>query len=113
MDIYDIWVDLKPGQRDLDFIEHVGRYLGKLKADGHIEGFRISRRKLGLGIPGLGEFHISIHFRDLTQMDAAFNVVATREGEIERLHLPVYSMVTDFTSALYRDFPDRVRAQLP
>ncbi len=111
MDRYEIWVNLKDSRRDLEFSEAVGKYLGHLKSQGRCEGWTLTRRKFGFGPPGLGEFHISIHFKDLAQMDAAFGIVATREGEIERLHLPVYSMVTDFTSALYRDFPDPVRGK--
>lgn len=106
MDIYDIWVDLKPGQRDVEFAEHVARYLGKLKADGLIEGFRISRRKLGLGIPGLGEFHIAIETRDLAQLDRAFQAVSARADPVETLHHAVNSRVENFKAALYRDFPD-------
>ena len=111
MDRYEIWVNLKASRRDLEFAGAVGAYLDHLKGQGKCESWTLTRRKFGFGPVGLGEFHISIHFKDLTQMDAAFSVVATREGEVERLHLPVYSMVTDFTSALYRDFPDPVRAQ--
>lgn len=106
MDIYDIWVDLKPGQRDMEFVEHVGRYLGKLKADGLIEGFRVSRRKLGLGIPGLGEFHIAIETRDLAQLERAFQTVSSRADPVETFHHAVNSRVENFKAALYRDFPD-------
>ena len=111
MDHYEIWVNLKESRRDLEFVDAVDKYLGHLKSEGKIEGWNLTRRKFGFGPPGLGEFHISLHVRDVTQLDAAFNVVATRAGEVERLHHPVYSMVTDFTSALYRDFPDAVRTK--
>ena len=33
-----------------------------------------------------------------------------RHPPVERLHAPVYSMVTDFKAALYRGFPDPERA---
>ncbi|MDX2132757.1 MAG: DUF6614 family protein [Planctomycetota bacterium] len=110
MNYYEIWVNLKESHRDLEFCRAVDAYMGHLKAQGRLESWRITRRKFGFGPAALGEFHISIAFRDLTQLDAAFSHVATREGEVERLHHPVYSMVTDFTSALYRDFPDGERA---
>jgi hypothetical protein len=106
MDIYDIWVDLKPGQRDVEFAEHVGRYLGKLKADGLIESFRITRRKLGLGLPGLGEFHIAIETKDLAQLERAFQTVSARADPVETFHHAVNSRVVNFQAALYRDFPD-------
>jgi hypothetical protein len=92
MDLYHIWCDLKPGERDVEFAEHVSRYLGKLKADGLIAGFRLTRRKLGFGVPGLGEFHVMIETQDLTQLDRVFQAVSTR--------------AENFKAALYRDFPD-------
>lgn len=109
MDIYHIWVDPKPGQRDLDFAAHLGRYLGKLKADGLIAGYRLTRRKLGLGIAGLGEFHIMIETADLAQLERAFQAVSTRADPVESLHHAVNSRVDNFKAALYRDFPDPQR----
>ena len=65
MDIYHAWCDLKPGVSDIAFSEGVTRYLGHLKTEGLIEGWRLTRRKLGFGAPGLGEFHLMIEVRDL------------------------------------------------
>ncbi|MCC6950913.1 MAG: hypothetical protein IT433_05645 [Phycisphaerales bacterium] len=109
MNHYEIWVNLKDSRKDLEFCQAVSHYLGHLRDLGRLESWRITRRKFGFGPAGLGEFHISIAFRDLAQFDMAFGEVATRTGEVERLHMPVYSMVTDFQSALYRDFPDPQR----
>src|SRR6185295_3188217 len=109
MDLYHIWCDLKPGQRDVEFAEHVGRYLGKLKAEGLIAGFRVTRRKLGLGIAGLGEFHVAIETKDLAQLERAFQTVSTRADPVESLHHAVNSRVVNFQAALYRDFPDPQR----
>lgn len=109
MQHYEMWFNLKDSRRDLEFCRAVEAYLGHLRAQGRIEGWTLRRRKFGFGPPGLGEFNVTVHTKDMAQLDAAFDLVATREGEIERLHMPVYSMVTDFVSALYRDFPDPVR----
>jgi hypothetical protein len=106
MDLYHIWCDLKPGQRDVEFAEHVGRYLGKLKADGLIADFRLTRRKLGFGVPGLGEFHVIIETQDLAQLDRAFQTVSSRADPVESFHAAVNSRVQNFQAALYRDFPD-------
>lgn len=110
MNYYEIWVNLRDGRKDLEFCKAVDAYLGHLQKQGRLQSWKITRRKFGFGPDGLGEFHISIAFADLAQMDMAFGEVATRDGEVERLHHPVYSMVTDFKSALYRDFPDRERS---
>lgn len=109
MDIYHIWCDLKPGTKDVEFCDNVGRYLGRLRDDGQIGGFRLTRRKLGLGGEGLGEFHIMIEVEDLAQLESAFQRVATRAGEIESFHHAVNSLVANPRFALYRDFPDAVR----
>lgn len=110
MDIYHIWVNLRDSRRDLEFARAVDAYLGHLKSEGSLEGWRLTRRKLGFGPAELGEFHIQVFARDMGQLELAFSRAATRAGEVERLHASVYSMVTDFRSALYREFPDAVRA---
>ena len=109
MNLYHIWCDLKPGVRDLAFSEKLGAYLGHLKEQGLIEAFRLTRRKLGLGAPGLGEFHVTIEVRDLAQLDVAFEHVAGRREPVEGFHFGANSLVTNATFALYRDFPDPVR----
>lgn len=110
MDIYHIWCNLREGVRDLEFCGHLQRYLGQLQARGLVAGYRLTRRKLGLGPPGLGEFHIAIEVTDLGQLDQVFRHVAARDEAIEALHRPVYASVRDVTFALYRDFPDPFRA---
>ena len=42
MDIHHAWCDLKPGVSDIVFCEGVARYMGHLKAEGLIEGWRLT-----------------------------------------------------------------------
>lgn len=109
MNHYMIWCNLRESRRDLEFAANVAAYMGFLQKQGKIESWALTRRKFGFGPDGMGEFHICISCRDLAQLDEAFGTVATRTGEVERLHAPVYAMVTDFKAALYRDFPDPQR----
>jgi hypothetical protein len=111
MDIYHIWCDLKPGIGDLDFQQQVAAYLGHLRDQNVIEAWRLTRRKLGLGPPTHGEFHVMIEVRNLAQLDAAFNRVASRREPVEGFHFGVNSLVQNAVFALYRDFPDPVRHQ--
>jgi hypothetical protein len=111
MNYYDMWVDLRDSRHDLAFCQAVDAYLGHLKSQGNLVDWTLTRRKFGFGPDGLGEFHIRVAFTDLAQLDACFGVVATRTGQVEQLHNPVYSMVTNFKSALYRDFPDPQRVR--
>ena len=80
MNYYEIWVNLRESQKDLEFSKAVHGYMEHLRGRGVIEHWRLTRRKFGFGPPGLGEFHISIGCKDLAQLDAAFGVVATRAG---------------------------------
>ena len=109
MDLYHVWCNLKDGASDTEFAERSHDYLGHLKADGLIAGYRITRRKLGLGPPRLPEFHIVIEVEGLDQLDRAFGRVAARTDPVEGLHHAVNSLATDAIFALYRDFPDTVR----
>ncbi len=111
MDRYEIFCDLKPGVPDLELADAVAAYLDWLVERGLIASWRLTRRKLGLGIEGLGEFHITLDVVDLAQLDAAFSLVASRTGEVEERHAAVFSRVRNARFALYRDFPDAVRAR--
>jgi hypothetical protein len=109
MDIYHTWCSLKPGVSDTEFADKAAAYLGHLQSQGLIERWRLTRRKLGFGPPGLGDFHLMIETRDMAQLDAAFSHVASRREPVEGFHAHVNALVTDATFALYRDFPDAVR----
>ena len=113
MDIYHIWCNLKEGVRDLEFCSAATQYLDHLKAEGRLQDYRITRRKLGLGPAQLPEFHILLEFEDLAQLDHAFRQVASRGDPVESFHHAVNSKVRDVLFALYRDFPDpaRIRGQ--
>lgn len=109
MDQYHVWCNLKPKVSDVAFCEDVGRYLGALRDGGRIRGFRLTRRKLGLGPPELPEFHIAIDVDDLAQLERAFQTVSERADPIEELHARVNQVARDVRFALYRDFPDPQR----
>jgi hypothetical protein len=109
LDVYHVWCDLKPGVSDTAFAENAAGYMGHLMEQGLIEGWRLTRRKLGLGPPGLGEFHLMIEVKDLAQLEQAFERVAARREPAEGIHFGVNSLVQGAVFALYRDFPDAFR----
>jgi hypothetical protein len=111
MDHYLIWCDLKDSHRDMQFSQAMSQWMGHLKERGLIEGYTLTRRKLGFGPAELGEFMIDIAVRDMAQLDQAFSLAATRAGQTEKVHGGVYSMITGFRAALYREFPDSVRSE--
>ena len=111
MDIYHVWCNLKPGVGDMEFVEGVRSYLGRLKQNGQLRAYRITRCKLGFRPPQLREFHITLEFDDMAQMQSAFDTVSSRADPVESLHHAVNSKVQDVIFALYRDFPDATRVQ--
>jgi hypothetical protein len=74
-----------------------------------ISGWRLTRRKLGFGVTGLGEFHIMMEVKNLGQLESAFAHVASRREPAESAHFGVNSLVQNAQFALYRDFPDGFR----
>jgi len=111
MDIYHIWFNLKPGVRDTEFNDALAGYMEHLRSEGLVESHRLMRRKLGLGPPGLGEFHLMIETRDMAQLETAFSHVASRAEPAEAAHHGVNRLVAGVTFGLYRDFPDSVRVE--
>ena len=109
MDIYHVWCDLRTGVSDLEFTSAAETYLSRLVDDGRMDSFRITRRKLGLGLAGPGEFHLMLEFEGLAQLDDAFTHVASRSDPVEGFHHAVNSRVSSVSFALYRDFPDQQR----
>ena len=109
MNLYHLFCNTRPGVKDLAFCDAVHAYLGDLQQKQLIAGYRITRRKFGFGPADLGDWQITIELENLAQLDSAFNLVATRDGEVEKLHAAVYGSVCDLVTALYRDFPDEVR----
>ena len=110
MDIYHIWCDLKHGQRDTEFVDHLNAYFDYLKREAALVNYRVMRKKLGLAPAELLEFHIMLEFENLTALDATFNHVANRKDPVESFHHAVNGRVSNVKFALYRDFPDPVRA---
>ncbi len=105
MNIYHAWCDLKPGVRDTDFSDGVAQYMQHLRAQGLIESWRLTRRKLGFAPTGFGEFHVTIEFQDMAQLDRAFGQVAERSEPTEGFHFGVNSLAQNVRFARYRDFP--------
>ena len=109
MDVYHIWCSLKDDVGDLEFTAAVRGYFEHLKSAGLCAGYRITRRKLGLGPAHLPEWHITLDFHGLSQMDNAFGRVSSRSDPVESFHHAVNSKVKEVFFALYRDFPDAGR----
>jgi hypothetical protein len=81
--IYHGWFDLKPSVSDIALAAAIDKYMSHLQYQGLIAGWRLTRRKLGLGAAGLGEFHVMIEVKILAQLEEAFARVASRREPVE------------------------------
>ena len=109
MDIYHIWADKDGDITDLEFVNNMKAFLEHLKSEGKMETYRITRCKMGFRSMDIPEWHIMMEFRNMAQMDAAFERVAPLEGELETKHRSFNQFVADnIQHALYRDWPDNL-----
>ena len=109
MDIYHIWADKEGHITDLEFVNNMKAFLEHLKSEGKMESYRITRCKMGFRSMDIPEWHIMMEFRNMAQMDSAFERVAPLEGELETKHRSFNQFVADnIQHALYRDWPDNL-----
>lgn len=108
MDIYHIWCDKDGDISDQDWVGHIRDFLSTLKDEGRIEGFRITRCKMGFrSIQDLPEWHFMIETTDMGQLENAFRRVAKKDGPLEDKHVAFNQFVSgSIQHALYRDWPD-------
>lgn len=110
MDIYHIWADKDGDITDLEFVNNMKAFLEHLKSEGKMESYRITRCKMGFRSMDIPEWHIMMEFRNMAQMDSAFERVAPLEGELETKHRSFNQFVADnIQHALYRDWPDNLQ----
>ena len=109
MDIYHIWADKEGDISDTEFVNNMKAFLEHLKSEGKMETYRITRCKMGFRSLDIPEWHIMMEFRNMAQMDSAFERVAPLEGELETKHRSFNQFVADnIQHALYRDWPDNL-----
>lgn len=110
MDIYHIWANKAGDISDHTWVNNMKSFLDHLMSEDKLVSYRITRCKMGFrSIADLPEWHIMMEFKNMAQMDAAFQRVAPLEGELEAKHQSFNQFVADdIQHALYRDWPDEL-----
>ena len=74
MDLYTIWADKEGDISDLDWVNGMKSFFDHLISEGKMESYRITRCKMGFrSIADMPEWMILMEFKDMGQMDSAFN----------------------------------------
>jgi hypothetical protein len=109
MDIYHIWANKAGEISDLEWVTNMKSFLQHLVDENKMVSYRITRCKMGFrSIADMPEWHIMMEFKNMAQLDLAFERVAPLEGELEKKHQSFNQFVAgDIQHALYRDYPDQ------
>ena len=112
MDVYTIYADHNQKVTAHHFAKKMKLFLDKMVELGHMEGYRLTRMKLGFRSMDLPEFRIDMDFKNMQQLDDAMTSVLRNEQDIEGEHVGFNHMVDVETIQhfLYRDFPDEIRS---
>jgi len=107
MDIYHIWADKEGDISDTVWVANMKKFLQQLVDENKMESYRITRCKMGFRSMDIPEWHIMMEFKNMSQLDSAFDRVAPLEGELENKHRSFNQFVSgNIQHALFRDWPD-------
>ena len=108
MDIYTIWANKEGDISDLEWVNNMKKFFDHLVSEGKMETYRITRCKMGFrSIADMPEWMILMEFKNMAQMEDAFQRVVPQQGELEAKHKSFNQFVAaDIQHALFRDWPD-------
>jgi hypothetical protein len=107
MNHFHIWCNLKAGADAREFGDGARELLTYLHEREMIEGYSIARRGFVIAPPELGEFHVTVEFRNLEQMHRTLALVSNGSEEVAAFYGPLAEMIRDVSLAMDRDFPEQ------
>ena len=110
MDIYTIWANKEGDISDIDWVNNMKSFFDHLVTEGKMESYRITRCKMGFrSIADMPEWMNLMEFKNMAQMETAYQRVVPQQGELEAKHRSFNQFVAgDIQHALFRDWPDKV-----
>jgi hypothetical protein len=106
MNLYHCMVELKSGDRALQFAAAADAWLGHLKAEKIITDWRLLRRKFGLASGQHTDFLIEIEVESMSALEKAFSELSKMEDEHTRRYEFMHSLIGSMEVGLYRPYPD-------
>jgi len=109
MDIYHIWADKEGDISDIEWVSNMQKFLQQLVDENKMISYRITRCKMGFrSIADMPEWHIMMEFRNMAQLEEAFQRVAPLEGELEDKHKSFNRFVSgNIQHAYFTDWPKK------
>jgi hypothetical protein len=109
MNHFHIWCNLKAGADAREFGDGARELLSYLHEREMIEGYSIARRGFVIAPPELGEFHVTVEFRSIEQMDHTLEYVSNGSEVVAAFYKPLAEMIRDVSLAMDRDFPEEAK----
>ena len=106
MNLYHCMVELKSGDRALQFAAAADAWLGHLKSENIITDWRLLRRKFGLASGQHTDFLIEIEVESMSALEKAFSQLSKMDDEHTRRYEFMHSLIGSLNVGLYRPYPD-------
>jgi hypothetical protein len=106
MNLYHCLIDLKDSAKALGFAAAVDGWMGHLKAQGMISGWRLMRRKFGLASGNHSDFLLEIEVSGMAALDDVFVALAQTDDLAMRRYDQMHQMIARAEVGLYRPYPD-------
>ena len=106
MNLYHCMVELKSGDRALQFAAAADAWLGHLKSEKIISDWRLLRRKFGLASGQHTDFLIEIEDESMSELEKAFSLLSKMDDEHTGRYEFMHSLIGSMEVGLYRPYPD-------
>lgn len=106
MNLYHCLIELRSEARALAFAAAVESWMSYLAAQGLVSGWRLMRRKFGLGSAAHTDFLLEIELPDMATLDNAFTLLAQADDQALRRYDQMHQMIAEVQVGLYRPYPD-------
>lgn len=106
MNLYHCLIELKDDAKALAFAAAAEAWMNHLQSGGHIAGWRLLRRKLGLASGAHTDFILEISVEGMEALDAAFQNLMQADDIAGRRYDQLHQMIAKAEVGLYRPYPD-------
>ena len=89
----------------LEFVDKMNMFLDKLVEQKKMDGYRVTRMKLGFRSMDMPEFRIDMEFDNMQQLDDAMTVTI-HDKDVDKVHVGFNNVDVKLYNISIRDYPD-------